>query len=52
MKRWPIIRHIRWFWLRYRVERWAWYCGQMGLGLGHPNPSDIAYLNDIWAGRA
>ena len=52
MKRWPIIRHIRYFVLRYRVERWAWECGRIGFGMGYPNASDLAHLDDIWAGRA
>lgn len=52
MKRWPIIRHVRYWWLRYRVERWAytWYMG--GVGLGYPNPSDLKWLEDIWKGKA
>jgi hypothetical protein len=52
MKRWPVIRHIRYWWLERKVERWCWQCYQVGLGLGHMNPSDRAHLDDIWAGRA
>lgn len=52
MKRWPIIRHIRFFWFQYRVFRWArmWYEG--GIGLGSPNPSDLYWLEEIWKGKA
>jgi hypothetical protein len=52
MKRWPIIRHVRWFCLSYRVHRWAAQWGAMGIGLGHPNESDLKTLNDIWRGEA
>ena len=50
--RWPVIRHIRYFWGSYRVHRWAaaWYGA--GIGLGYPNPSDLAYLEAVWRGEA
>jgi hypothetical protein len=51
-KRWPVIRHVRYWFLAYRVQKWAWTWGQMGIGLGYPNPSDVKQLDDIWAGRA
>lgn len=49
MKRWPIIRHIRWFleMLSYR----AWW---NEVGREHwlaPSPRDVEYLKDIWEGR-
>lgn len=50
MKRWPIIRHIRWFigsWLVWRhARRW----GSLGIGLGVPNESDLRVLDAIWRG--
>lgn len=52
MKRWPIIRHIRWVYLSYRVHQWARACGRMGLGLGVPHDSDLRHLQAIWDGRA
>ena len=52
MKRWPVIRHIRFFYLRFRVRQWAWTCGCMGLGSGRPNPADLKQLERIWKGEA
>lgn len=52
MKRLPVIRHIRWLWLTWRVEVWAHRFGQVGIGLGHPNPSDQQQLDAIWRGEA
>jgi hypothetical protein len=51
MKRWPVIRHIRYWLASYRVHRWAQLWGQGGVGLGWPNPSDLAHLDRIWTGR-
>jgi hypothetical protein len=51
MSKWWGIRHIRYWWHRRQVYRWAEECATMGLGLGEPNPSDIAYLNGIWNGE-
>lgn len=51
MKRWRVIRHIR-FWIMYRrVARWARAWGEVGIGLGYINPSDEAHLKDIWDGK-
>ena len=47
---WPIVRHIRWFVLSYRVHRWAQQWGRMGIGLGCPNESDLKYLDAVWRG--
>ena len=49
MKRWPLVRHIRYYWLLYRYNRWwvqvgQWYWLSM-------NPSDEAYLADVWKGE-
>lgn len=52
MKRWPLIRHVRFWWHSYRVHRWAYMWGQAGVGLGWPNPSDLRWLQDIWEGKA
>ena len=51
MKRWPIIRHIRYFYGVYQVQRWARMWGGAGIGLGFPNPADVDYLNKIWKGE-
>jgi len=46
------IRHVRYWWLRRQVylwaEAWAWW----GIGLGIPNPADLAHLERIWRGEA
>jgi hypothetical protein len=52
MKRWPIIRHIRYLVLRARVYEWARWWGDVGIGLGVPNESDLAQLERIWNGDA
>lgn len=52
MKRWPVVRHVRYFWLAYRVDRWARMWGQAGVGLGYPNPGDLHHLDLIWKGKA
>lgn len=51
MKRWPIIRHIRWLIWTIRVERH--YAGWTRFGYVAVNrASDDAHLDDIWSGRA
>jgi hypothetical protein len=45
------IRHIRYAVLAWRVYRFARAWGQIGIGLGYPNPSDIAYLDAVWRGE-
>lgn len=53
MKRWVGVRHVRYFWLRMRVERWALQCYRLGLaGFPVPNESDIRHLQLIWDGKA
>ena len=52
MKRWPIIRHIRWLILNHRAHQWARHWGKLGVGLGTPNPADLEYLKAIWEGHA
>lgn len=50
MKRWPVIRHVRWlaaslafayWWDRFGKENWL-----------TPNPADLRYLDAIWRGEA
>lgn len=48
----PIIRHIRYFWLSWRVHRQATQYGEWGIGLGVPNQSDLNHLKRIWSGKA
>jgi hypothetical protein len=50
MKRFPIIRHLRWFYLTRRVHLHARRWAQLGIGLGYPNESDLQYLDAIWRG--
>lgn len=50
VKRWPIIRHVRWFFLAWGFERW-WQ--DYGRHLGAvPNQSDLRFLEAVWEGRA
>lgn len=51
MKRWPIIRHIRWAILDVKARRWARYWYNCGIGLGVPNASDLVYLQEVWDGK-
>ena len=51
LKRLPVIRHIRFFYLDYMAHRWARIWGECGIGLGQPNPSDLAYLKAVWEGK-
>lgn len=49
-KKWPLIRHIRWFLLAWRL---AWWREGVGLGAGiSPHPAYERYLQDILEGRA
>ena len=49
-KRWGI-RHIRYWYLRWKVWRWAEECARYGIGLGYPNPADLEQLEGIRKGR-
>jgi hypothetical protein len=51
MSRWWGVRHLRYLWHRGRLYRWARECAACGLGLGEPNPADLAYLDGIWRGE-
>jgi len=51
-KRWPVVRHVRYYYLRYKVyeaARW-WY--MFGIGMGQPNPADLKHLEAIRKGEA
>lgn len=50
MKRWPLIRHIRYFLLAREFRLWWEGEGHM-LG-AFPNEADLRYLEDVWKGRA
>jgi hypothetical protein len=49
MKRWPIIRHIRWLYYNHQLLHWWKHYGQ------HfwltPNDADFEFLNDVWNGK-
>jgi hypothetical protein len=49
MKRWPLIRHLRYVWLAYCFNRW-WYTIGRHIWLA-PNAADERYLDDVWYGR-
>lgn len=51
MKRWPIIRHARYFWHAYWLSRWVDFHARRGLGF-FPQESDLQFLQDVWKGRA
>jgi len=50
MKRLPIIRHIRYFYLSWKLWVYIAWCQQVGIGL-HPHESDLQYLQDVWDGK-
>lgn len=52
MKRWYVIRHVRYYFLRRRVFMAAREWARVGVGLGNPNDSDILYLEAVWRGEA
>lgn len=52
MKRWPLIRHVRWLVLDWQVHRWARELARFGIGLGVPHHSDLRFLDDVWSGKA
>ena len=51
MKKWWGIRHVRYWYLRFRVYQWAEECARHGIGLGYPNPADLEHLEGIRKGR-
>lgn len=48
MKRWPIIRHIRYYVALYKFNRW-WM--KMSIYFITPNPYDLEYLEGIKSGK-
>lgn len=52
MKRLWGVRHIRFVFLSWRIHRWARAWARGGIGLGHPNPADLDWLEAIWRGEA
>lgn len=52
MKRCWGIRHLRFYWHRARVYRWARLWGNAGIGLGIANEGDLRELLAIWDGKA
>lgn len=50
MKRWPIVRHVRYLWLSWCFWRWWKHIGSHIAAV--PNQSDFEYLADVWNGRA
>ena len=49
--RWPVIRHIRWWWLARATARHAQWWAEHGIGLGFINDSDRRYLDRVWRGE-
>jgi hypothetical protein len=49
MLRWPIIRHIRWFVLMWRFQRWMSVWAKLGYPI--PQRSDLEYLDRVWKGE-
>jgi hypothetical protein len=52
MWRWFGIRHVRYWWLRRQIYRYAADCADVGLGLGQPNAADLIFLDLVWRGQA
>jgi hypothetical protein len=50
MKRWPIIRHLRFFYQRYRVNQHYDAWASVGMLPVHAH-RDYAVLDKIWAGE-
>jgi hypothetical protein len=48
MKRLPVIRHIRWAWHSWQVERHHTFCRSIGIPL---NGDDNRVLTAIWNGE-
>lgn len=44
------MRHLRYLWHAYWLSRWvgAW----RPYGSSHASPADLAYLDDVWEGKA
>lgn len=45
------VRHIRFFYLAHKLNKYIKLCSRMGLGF-FPQESDLLHLQKIWEGRA
>lgn len=50
MRRWPLIRHLRWLWLAWGLARWWHDVGKYYWV--DISPADVAYLDAVWKGEA
>lgn len=50
MKKWFLIRHIRWIICQIKLARHVDECRRLGLGY-FAQDSDIKYLEDVWKGK-
>ena len=50
MKRWFGIRHVRYFYLSWKLNRFIYRCREHGIGL-FAQESDLKYLEDVWSGK-
>ena len=50
IKRWPIIRHLRWLLLSIEFQMWWRDAGRFYGSV--PNQADIEYLDKVWRGDA
>lgn len=51
MKRWPVIRHIRWLYLSWCVQRWTQRWAELVGCFPIPNENDLRYLDAVWKGE-
>jgi len=49
VKRWPLVRHLRFWWLRWRFQAWWWQC--RSLWWLAPHGTAEAYLGAVWRGE-
>jgi hypothetical protein len=50
IKRWYVVRHVRWIWHSALFELWWWQIGQHIWIV--PNQADFDYLERVWRGEA
>lgn len=50
MKKWPLIRHVRYYWYFYRMTQHYAHWRELGYLPVHVE-SDLDALNDIWRGE-
>lgn len=51
MKKWPIIRHIRYFYWCYKLQKHVNMCSKLGIG-SYAHENDLLVLKAIWDGEA